>query len=79
MILHRITMIRQRIHSTNSSKNWRNKTNRNVQLITRKNAIRVEVRGRRYSINAKRLYCIISPKTCDCKRSRDHAGHNRSR
>ena len=40
MILHRITTIRPRIHSTNSSKNWRNKNNRCVASTTRKNVIR---------------------------------------
>ena len=38
--MHRITTIRPRIHSTNSSKNWRNKNNRCAASTTPKNVIR---------------------------------------
>ena len=44
MILTWITTIRARIHSTNSSKNWRNKNNRCAASTTPKNVIRAALK-----------------------------------
>ena len=73
-----------KINSMISLMNWNQLNNHHVILKTPNNAIRVGrddkmVRGRNYRINDVVVWCIVAPKTCDCKRPNDCKGHHRSR